>query len=209
MHLTFKKGFDGDLEKLPKREVPGAVQFKEYESMEKLSLVANLLAVGIAIIFAIPVVLAMISYIKTGRFEIGLDQLILLLVLEIVTIPVHECLHASVFKGEVEFYTYFRKGLAFVVGPEDMTKTRFVLMSLCPNIVLGFVPYILYFFMPGQFWLGIWALGNIAAGAGDYINIYHALTQMPKGSLTFMSGMHSYWYMPGQDEQSGKTAGKD
>ena len=33
-------------------------------------------------------------------------------------------------------------------------------------------------------------------------NIYHAITQMPKGSLTFMSGMHSYWYMPGQTSEN-------
>lgn len=196
MHLTFKKGFDGDLEKLPKKEVPGAVQFKEYESMEKLSLVANLLAVGIAVIFAIPLVMVVMRQVKGDGFSVELWQLILLLFLEIVTIPVHECLHASVFRGEVEFYTYIRKGLAFVVGPEDMTKGHFVFMSLLPNLVLGIIPYILFFFMPDQLWLGIWALGNIASGAGDYINIYHALTQMPKGSLTFMSGMHSYWYMP-------------
>ncbi len=36
----------------------------------------------------------------------------------------------------------------------------------------------------------------IASGFGDYINIYHALTQMPKGALTYMYGFHSYWYLP-------------
>ena len=202
MHLTFKKGFDGDLEKLPKKEVPGAVQFREYESMEKLSLIANLLAIVIAVICAVPVFFAIKKMFQTNGFEFGLWQIILLFVLEIVSIPVHECLHASMFRGEVEFYTYLKKGLAFVVGPEDMTKGRFVMMSLLPNLVLGIVPYIIFFFVPNQLWLGIWSLGNIASGAGDYINIYHAITQMPKGSLTFMSGMHSYWYMPGQTNEN-------
>ena len=36
----------------------------------------------------------------------------------------------------------------------------------------------------------------IGSGAGDYINIYNALRQVPKGGLCYMSGMHSYWYMP-------------
>ena len=36
----------------------------------------------------------------------------------------------------------------------------------------------------------------IAMGAGDYCNIFLALTQMPKGSVRFLSGAHSYWYVP-------------
>ena len=83
-----------------------------------------------------------------------------------------------------------------------MTKGRFVLMSLLPNIVLGLVPYILFFFFPQEILLAMFAAGNLAAGAGDYIHVYHALTQMPKGSLTYMSGIHSYWYMPGVSEES-------
>ena len=195
MQLVFKKGFDGDMEKLPKREVEGAVQFKEYDSMEKLSAIANLLALGIMLVFAIPVVMILLKALRSG-VEIRLDRLILLLILEIVTIPVHELLHALCFKGYVEFYTYLRKGLAFVIGTESMTKGHFVFMSMLPNLVLGFLPYIIYFFVPTEFWLGIWGMGNIGAGAGDYINIFNALRQVPKGGLIYMSGVHSYWYMP-------------
>ncbi|MBR1759463.1 MAG: DUF3267 domain-containing protein [Lachnospiraceae bacterium] len=200
MHLTYKKGFDGDLNKLPQREVPGAVQFKEFESMEKLSLVANLLAIGLAILFFAPVLLKIFHFLSGDGLRVELWQLILLVVLEIVTIPVHEVLHASAFKEEVEFYTYLRKGLAFVTGTESMTKGRFIFMSLLPNLVLGVIPYLLFFLFPSQLWLGIWAAGNIAAGAGDYINVFNAATQMPKGSLCYMSGMHTYWYMPGEEE---------
>ena len=126
MHLTFKKGFDGDLEKLPKKEVPGAVQFREYESMEKLSLIANLLAIVIAVICAVPVFFAIKKTFQTNGFEFGLWQIILLFVLEIVTIPVHECLHASMFRGEVEFYTYLKKrpGLCGRPGGYDKRPLR-------------------------------------------------------------------------------------
>ena len=201
MHLTFKKGFDGDLEKLPKREVPGSHQFQEFGSMEKMSLVANILAFGIIIPLMIPVVLRFFR--SFGSWVPSFGRMILLFVLLILSIPVHECLLASMFQGEVEFYTYFRKGLAFVIGPESMTKGRFILMSLLPNLVLGLVPYLLYFVFPDQVWLGILGASNIASGAGDYINVYNALTQMPKGSLTYMSGMHSYWYLP---EEAGEEA---
>ena len=41
---------------------------------------------------------------------------------------------------------------------------------------------------------------NIGAGGGDYLNIFHALTQMPRGALCFMSKNRSYWYLPGKEE---------
>jgi hypothetical protein len=42
---------------------------------------------------------------------------------------------------------------------------------------------------------GLGALA-IGAGAGDYFNVYNALTQMPRGARTYMCGMHSFWYIP-------------
>ncbi len=110
--------------------------------------------------------------------------------------PIHEVLHALCFKEEVEFYTYLRKGLMFVVGTESMSKARFIFMSMFPNIVFGFIPYILFFIFPSQFWLGIWGALCISAGVGDYINVFNAITQMPKGSLCYMNGNRSYWYIP-------------
>ena len=39
-------------------------------------------------------------------------------------------------------------------------------------------------------------VGLLLGGAADYLNVINALTQMPKGSLTYLYGMHSYWYIP-------------
>lgn len=195
MHLTFQKEFSGDLNELPVREVPGAVQFREFGDMQKLSLYANLLALVIMIPLLIPVGIQFVRRLD-DIVVFGLWQVILLLFLLIITIPVHELLHASCFKGDVYFYTYLKKGLAFVTGTESMTKGRFIFMSLLPNLVLGLLPYLLYLIFPGQFWLGLFGACNIASGAGDYINVWNAATQMPKGSLCFMSGMHTYWYLP-------------
>ena len=36
----------------------------------------------------------------------------------------------------------------------------------------------------------------ISAGTGDYYNVWNALTQMPKGSRTYLHGTNSFWYMP-------------
>ena len=36
----------------------------------------------------------------------------------------------------------------------------------------------------------------ISFGGGDYMNVWNALRQMPRGSIQQISGFHSYWYMP-------------
>ena len=198
MKLTFKKEFNGDENLLPTREVPGAVQFKEAEDMKKFAVFANILALVITAAAVVPVVLMGAARGMFAReawsgtfFSIGIGC-----ILSVLVIPLHELLHASCFRGEVDFYTYLKKGLCFVVGTESMTKAHFVFMSLLPNLVFGFVPYILYWIFPDLIFLGFFGAFSIGAGAGDYINVFNALTQMPKGALTFMSGMHSYWYLP-------------
>lgn len=196
MKLKFKKGFDGDLSKLPTREVEGSTIFREPESIEKLSIIANTLGLVLTIIAFVPL------FIMVGGLYGIIENiyicfaLIIGSFLSVVTMPIHEVLHALCFKEEVEFYTYLRKGLMFVVGTESMTKLRFVFMSMLPNIAFGFIPYILFFVFPSQIWLGVWGAVCIGAGAGDYINVFNAITQMPKGSFCYMSGHRTYWYMP-------------
>lgn len=93
-------------------------------------------------------------------------------------------------------YTNLKQGMLFVIGTEPMSKARFVFMSVLPSLVFGLIPYLIGLFVPHcAIFLGLgWS--SISMGAGDYINIYHALTQMPKGAKTYMSGFHSWWYMP-------------
>lgn len=196
MKLTFKKEFDGDMEKLPQRQVEGAVIFKEPKTLTGLSILANGIGAVLIIAALVPIVL-----IKGGAGELLTDiksglQLLLAAFLMLVSMPVHELLHAVCFKEEVEFYTALKKGLLFVVGTESMSKGRFVLMSMLPNLVFGFLPYLLFFLFPSQLWLGFFGAVSIGAGAGDYINVFNALTQMPKGALCFMSKNRSYWYIP-------------
>jgi len=109
----------------------------------------------------------------------------------------HELLHAVCFKGEVEMYTNLKQGSLFVVGTERMSKARFIFMSLLPNLVFGFIPFIIFLFVPQWTLLGVFGAVGISGGAGDYLNVFNALTQMPKGARTYMHGFHSYWYQPG------------
>ena len=40
----------------------------------------------------------------------------------------------------------------------------------------------------------------LVSGAGDYLNVFNALTQMPKGSRTYLYEFHSWWYLPEEHE---------
>ena len=91
-------------------------------------------------------------------------------------------------------YTNLKQGMMFVVGTEDMSKTRFVMMSLCPNIVFGFIPFIIFLISPNLTILGTLGALAIGMGAGDYYNVFNALVQVPKDAKIYMSGFHSYWY---------------
>ena len=69
-------------------------------------------------------------------------------------------------------------------------------MSLLPNVIFGFIPYLLGMLFPNLIAavvLGILATGM---GAGDYYNVFNAATQMPRGSRTYLYQFSSFWYMP-------------
>nr|MCR5096613.1 DUF3267 domain-containing protein [Erysipelotrichaceae bacterium] len=107
-----------------------------------------------------------------------------------------EFLHAICFEGEVYMYENLKKGMLFVTGPGSFSKAGFIFMSMLPNLVFGFIPYIIFLIDPTQTMLGTLGAISIASGAGDYYNVFNALTQMPKGSRTYLRNFRSYWYMP-------------
>ena len=192
MRLTFKKEFDGDMEKLPTRDTRGATIFKGPENIKKLSVIANSIAAALFVAAAIPVFIVYGTRLFTDSSTIY--QLLAGSIAGLLVLFPHELLHAICFKEDVEMYTYLKRGLMFVVGTEDMSKSRFIFMSMLPNIVFGFLPFVLFFFFPDILFLGFFGAMNISAGAGDYINVFNALTQVPGGAKVFMSGHRSYWH---------------
>lgn len=197
MKLKFKKEYNGDVDTLPSREVEGAVAFKEPETLEKFSLIANIASVIILILAAIPLIIVCLSQpdVSLASDDFYFSIIIGMLISVAVT-PLHELLHAICFREEVLFYTALKRGLLFVIGTESMSKARFVFMSMLPNLVFGFVPYILFFVIPAHpMWLGAFGAACLCGGAGDYINVFHAITQMPKGAKCYMNKNRTYWYL--------------
>ncbi len=185
MRLHIAGNYNGVLETLPsQRMVKNAVKFRE-PTPQKLSLVGNALSLGIAVLTFYTVYLRS----RTAGFisipGIGLALLSLL--------P-HEFLHAICFREDVYFYFFLKGGMAFVVGSEDFEKWRFVFMSMLPNVVFGFIPYVVFMVNPSYRFLGTMGALAIAMGAGDYMNVFNALTQVPKNGKIFMYQMSTYWY---------------
>lgn len=193
MKLHYMGRYNLDPENLPHGEhMPGAVPFREPEDTKKLSLIATAVSLMLVIIFGEPVLMRGADYWADPQLMLGCAASLLAL------LP-HEFLHAICFKGDVYLYTNLKQGMLFVTGPETMSKWRFIFMSLLPNIVFGFIPYVLWMIFPDLVFLAVFGALNISSGAGDYINVFNGLTQMPGGSRTYIYGMHSYWYLPGKE----------
>ena len=182
----FAGRYNGDPESLiTHKHEPDHVPFKEAENMNKLALVMNGIALVIGIVvFSIYYRLSNHTFDMLGTF------------LAVVTLVTHEFLHGICLPEDVYMYENLKKGMLFVVGPGTFSKAGFIFMSMLPNIVFGFIPFLIFLFDHSLVTLGTLGAFSIAAGAGDYYNVFNAATQMPKGARTYMNGMHSYWYMP-------------
>lgn len=200
MKLIWKGKFKSE-DQLPVGTLPdNAVRFKEPETPAKLNLVASLFVIPVILIIAA----VMIIKIIIGSGIAGLEPInIWGLILALLMVFPHEMLHAIAFpkEAEVEVWYSIKNMMAFVVSTYPTSKTRFIFLSLLPSIVFGFIPLIVWIFIPPElskisgllFSFGSYSL---MFGVGDFLNVFNAATQMPKGSITQLSGFHSYWYMP-------------
>lgn len=187
MKIKWQGKFDGNVASLPEREhMPGAVRFKEFEDLRKMGIFMNTVAL------AVITVLLILTFIRCGFSESYLWGFILPMA---ALIP-HEFLHAICFEQEAFIYTNLKNGILFVVGLEEMSRARFIFMSLLPNIIFGFIPFLIGMIFPELGGFAVFGALSIGMGAGDFYNVINALTQMPKGAKTYLSGFNSYWYMP-------------
>ena len=192
MRLHYQGKYNLDPETLPKRNhQPNAVKFKEVSSSKELAVIANTIGLVLMVILSIPILL-----VYKNNLLLYFDDMMFGAIFPILTIFPHEFLHALCFKEDVYLYTNLKQGMVFVLGYETMSKKRFIFMSLLPNLVFGFFPYFLSFLGSKYLMFALWGVIAIAMGAGDYYNVFNALTQMPKGARTYLYQMNSYWYMP-------------
>lgn len=200
MKLIWKGKFESE-EQLPLGKLPdNAVKFKEPETPAKLSLVASIFIIPIIIVLGAAVFIKKQLISGIVSFEIFN---IWGMVLALLMVFPHEFLHAIAFPkdAEVEVWYSVKNMMAFVVSTYPTSKSRFIFLSLLPSIVFGVIPLAAWIFIPSEFYQisGLvlsFASFSLMFGVGDFLNVFNALTQMPKGSITQLSGFHSYWYLP-------------
>lgn len=202
MKIHFKgiyKGKDGELDYLEKycetEHKPGAVKLPETEKHYYLK--GNIF---LGIIFALFSFLFCLRYpIVTNLSEFYAFLLILAIfsVLNIILIPVHEILHTVFNKQDSFIYFYPKRFSMFVINTEDKSKSEQILFLLFPSLVLGIIPFVVGLIFPSLKILSVFAIPGIAAGAGDYINIFYTLRHIPNGAriYTYKDG-GDYWYKP-------------
>lgn len=201
MKLHYMGKFNSDPESLiTHRTVKGATKFKEPE-LKQYTSIANTIAL---ILFFIMLGL-LISLFPVAHITDAFEPFWAILTGSLLSTIPHEMLHAVCFHNEVYMYTYLSRGVLFVYGEEDFTKARYVLMSLLPNLIFGFIPFILFILHPQWRWLGLIGFIAVPCGAGDYINVYNALTQVPKDAKVFMHKTSTYWYKPSVNEPETQT----
>lgn len=118
---------------------------------------------------------------------------------------VHEIIHALLFPNKALKEIYVSKDLTccFVYCTAPVSKLRFIIIAIAPNMVLGVFPLfiaVLYrsMLLPRvSLILIITGFFSIITGIGDYCNIYNAVCQVPENGYIFNSGLHSYWYENG------------
>ncbi len=201
MKLIYRGNYKDESE-LPITDLPEhAIKFKEPETPAKLNLIASL--------FTIPAILLIIlcvfvSFLIHGNLSISLapKSYFLSIILAFLTLLPHEFLHAICFGKDAVVYLFvsIKNMMAFVVSTEPISKKRFIFLSLLPNLVFGWIPLLIWsIFFPSNMFLFYFSIMCILFGIGDYLNVYNALIQMPKGSIQQLSGFHSYWYIPKED----------
>ncbi len=207
MKLVWKGKYKNE-EQLEKGVLPqGAVQFKEPETPLKVNLVAVLYMIPVLIL----VVVLLAAKVLISDYEVNSFYDYIGLLASLLFIIPHELLHAVCFPKDAEVCVYYslKNLMAFVTSSYPISKARFVFLSALPSLVFGFLPLAVWLFCPASdfsSFLMAFAFANLLMGAGDFMNIKNALTQMPKMSLTQLSGFHSYWFMPQSEKETTEDA---
>lgn len=199
MKLTWKGKYKS-VEQLSYGNLPAdAVKFKEPNSPLMVNLVSSLFVIPVFILIGVTI------YVKglfAGVTDYDFFNTWGILLALLMIIP-HELLHAIMFPkdAEVEIWFSLKNMMAFVFSTYPVTKKRFILLSLLPNIVFGVIPLFIWLLIPKGFtsisnMIFSFAFFSLLFGIGDYMNVFNAAIQMPAKSITQLSGFHSYWYLP-------------
>lgn len=122
--------------------------------------------------------------------------------ISVLTLFIHEILHALAFpfKSQKELWIKPNEMAAFIYCNAPVKKSKFIWICLCPNVILGAFPYMLWLIGVFDFnetlslYILILSFLNLLSGIGDYYNVYLTIKQVPNNSYIQNYGFHSYWF---------------
>lgn len=142
------------------------------------------------------------AYIKShfiAKVRMNLLGEIIGLLLAILLISIHELLHAICFPPEAIVEIYYNKYGLGTMSNSPISKKRFIIISILPVFVLGFIPLILWTFIPIQnITLNsiccFSAAGSLGGGTVDLFSAVNTLINVPNGMMIKTIGSKAYYY---------------
>lgn len=192
MKLIYKGRYNGEIEEFESsKNIVNATKYKEANTVEEMAKIITLPA------NTIQLVLLLIVFLIVGfdNFDNTLSLLILSFFVSLLTMIPHELLHGICYKNKVYLYTNLKQLMLFVVGEDHMSKLKFIFMCMLPNIVFGFIPFIIFLINTKLVFLGMLGAMCISYGMGDYYNVWNTIIQVPSNGMVFSKGHNSYWYV--------------
>lgn len=190
-NIKFKGKYEDENE-LKKGELPiNAIKYDEPDTMNRIFWKGCLISSPMLLVITI------LLFTRIG-FKLNLT----IIIIEFILLYVHEFIHGFACPKEIEkeVWTYFKEGALFVYFKDPVSKLRFIWLSLAPNLILGFIPFILVILGVFNFnntlevYIGNISWMMILGGIGDYLNIYNTIKQVPKGAKVMCYGFNSYWF---------------
>lgn len=119
----------------------------------------------------------------------------------LVAVLPHELLHAVCYPKDANTHIYIspKAVAAFVWSDGALKKMGFIFMSVLPFLAFSVLPFIMWLILPegslcGEIAVSLSFFSTLGC-SGDFMNIFNAAVQMPKGSKEILFKMNSYWYM--------------
>jgi len=205
-NIEYKGKIKGDIEQISSgKPLPeGSVMFKEPDSPNK--------AFALGALFAFPILVLMMGF-ATYRMVLIYDKPyglklgdfivphVICLALIVISQYVHEYIHAFLLPKNVkkEVYVMLENQMLFVYCEECVSKKRFMISLLGPAVILGLIPYIVWYIIapnlsfPLTLAMLLYSFAMAACAVGDYLNAYNCARQVPRNGKVFNRGFHSYW----------------
>ena len=187
---------------LPKQ----AIKYNEPDTLTRVFLLGSLISLPLIITLIVLILIKIqiwnMSFENINALNFLISSMIAIALGVIFTIA-HEFLHAFCFPKNVIKEIWFKPNelAAFVYCNAPVSKVNFIWITLCPNVILGFIPYVLWILGVFDFnplvsqTIILIAMMNIISGVGDYLNFYLTINQVPKNALVQNYGFHTYWFL--------------